>query len=85
MNYPTYEDRIAQAAEVLRTLTTDQVDAVKVLTGLVDTIGEYREKLSGYPETQAPNVKLTQEMKEYQYRMGLYVQFANALYEAGKK
>lgn len=85
MTYKTYEDRVKEAADVIRTLTPEQAEAVCVLSRLVDTIGEYREKLSGYPESCPPNVNLTRDTNEYRYRIDLYVQFANALHEAKGK
>lgn len=85
MNYPTYEDRIAQAAGVLLTLTPEQVDAVDVYAGLTDKLGELRQILNGYTKSGQLNAQETRNVDDYQYRIGLYVQLANALHEARKK
>lgn len=85
MNYPTYEDRIAQAAEVLRTLTPEQVDAVDVFAGLTDRLGELRQILNGYSKSGPLNAQEMRNVVDYQYRIDLYVKLANALHEARKK
>ena len=83
--YPSYEDRIAQAAEVLRTLTPEQVNAVDVFAGLTDRLGELRQILNGYSKSVPLKAQEMRNVEDYQYRIELYVTMANALHEARTK
>lgn len=83
--YPTYEDRIAQAAEVLKTLTPEQVDAVKVLAGLMDTIGEGRNVLNGYGDRRVLTPEQQRNVDDFHWRLDQYILLDRAMYEVTKK
>jgi hypothetical protein len=84
MAYKTYEDRVREAADVLRTLTPEQSEAVTVFGGLVDRIGELRQTLNGYPKHGTLSHEQQKVSDEYFDRGTLYIQMLNALRGSGK-
>lgn len=84
MAYKTYEDRVSEAADVLRTLTPEQSEAVTVFGALVDRIGELRQTLNGYPKHGTLSHEQQKVSDEYFDRGTLYIQMLNALRGSGK-
>jgi len=84
MAYKTYEDRVSEAADILRTLTPEQSEAVTVFGALVDRIGELRQTLNGYPKHGTLSHEQQKVSDEYFDRGTLYIQMLNALRGSGK-
>lgn len=84
MTYKTYEDRVQEAADVIRTLTPEQVDAVKVLAGLMDTIGALRNEINRYPNRGELQAHQQHDVDRFHAMMDQYVVFSRAMSEVTK-
>lgn len=84
MTYKTYEDRVQEAAVVIRTLTPEQIDAVKVLAGLMDMIGELRNVINQYPNRGDLKSHEQHNVDRFHAMMDQYIVFSKAMGEASK-